>query len=409
MRIGVLTSVHAPMDTRIYFKEARSLAQAGHDVILVAGAGGQPQGVQYVPLPVPQSRLGRLLMDLKIFRIAVRLRCDVIHVHDPELLPVGVVVRALSGARLVYDVHENVREQIHNKHWIPPWLRPTIVRAYDFVENLCLREVDHVILAADSIRHCYSGDVVTVVRNFPILDVGSWNASLRSYSNRPILGYCGFVTEIRGALEMVEVLAHLVRRCPDAEMRLVGPCVPESLEGRLRERARTLGIGARLHLYGRLPLDQAMTVMRECDLGLALVHPEPNYRDLMPTKMFEYMSLGMPVVISDFPVPRGIVESADCGLAVDPFDTESIAMKIAALNGDPRRVREMGENGRRAVHERYCWAAEARALLQVYDDLEHRGNGPSTGSDARPRRAFRANPASIRASVEEPIGAGCDR
>jgi glycosyltransferase involved in cell wall biosynthesis len=355
------------MDTRIYFKQVCSLARAGHTVYLVARAGGEPVEAHYVPVPAPASRRDRFRTILHVLREARQLRCDVYHVHDPELLPGGVLLKWLTRARLVYDVHENVREQIRNKFWIPAWLRGCVAAVYDLAERLCLPGVDHVVLAEDSYRDTYPRPNVTVVRNYPLLPAAALAATARAYSDQPILGYCGVVAEIRGALVMVDVLAALRREFPRAELRVIGPCQPESLAAQLRERAAAHGVPDGLTLYGRMPLDRALEEIGRCDIGLALLHPDPNYVASLPTKMFEYMSLRMPVVVSDFPLWRSIVDGAGSGLAVDPLDAAAIARQIAGLCRDPECMRRLGENGRRDVLERYSWTAEERKLLAIYD------------------------------------------
>lgn len=369
MRIGILTSVHAPLDTRVYFKQARSLARAGHEVVLVAREGGSPADVQHVSLPVPKSRLARVGTNLRVLVHALRLRCDVYHLHDPELLPIGVLVKAVTGAQLVYDVHENVRHQILNKFWISRPLRRMVARAYDMVERVCLRWVDRVVLAEDSYAAEYRGTDFVVVRNYPILADEPQCQVQRTYSSRPILAYVGMVTELRGGLEMLEAVAVLKRRLPAVELRVIGPFLPESFGDVMRKRVETLGLTACVKFFGRLPMDAALREVRLCDVGLALLHPDPNYLESLPTKMFEYMSMRLPVVVSHFPLWRRIVEDAGCGVAVDPCDPEAIAEAIASIGSTSSRLRELGDRGRRAVVQQYSWAVEERKLLDLYESL----------------------------------------
>jgi glycosyltransferase involved in cell wall biosynthesis len=95
----------------------------------------------------------------------------------------------------------------------------------------------------------------------------------------------------------------------------------------------------------------------------------PNHIDAQPNKMFEYMSAGLPLIASDFPLWREIVEGNDCGVCVDPADPAAIAEAIDRLVENPDLARRMGENGQRAVHERYNWAIEEKKLLALYDTV----------------------------------------
>ena len=103
--------------------------------------------------------------------------------------------------------------------------------------------------------------------------------------------------------------------------------------------------------------------------GLVLLHPRINYVDALPIKLFEYMAVGIPVIASDFPLWRTIVDGANCGILVDPMKPEQIAKAIDWLLDNPREARKMGERGRRAVLERYNWSLEEKKLIELYDKL----------------------------------------
>jgi len=97
--------------------------------------------------------------------------------------------------------------------------------------------------------------------------------------------------------------------------------------------------------------------------------PLDSYVNAQPTKMFEYMSAGLPVIASNFPVYRKIVESADCGLLVDPLNPAAIADAMLWIMRNPSRAAEMGRNGQRAVADKYNWEHEAESLIATYEEL----------------------------------------
>lgn len=104
-------------------------------------------------------------------------------------------------------------------------------------------------------------------------------------------------------------------------------------------------------------------------MGLVTLAPIPNYIESYPTKLFEYMAAGVPVVASDFPLWRSIVDGAGCGLLVDPADPQQIADAIDWLIDHPEEAARMGENGRRAAHDTYNWQGEASKLRALYAKL----------------------------------------
>ena len=110
-------------------------------------------------------------------------------------------------------------------------------------------------------------------------------------------------------------------------------------------------------------------VLAQSKIGLVTLFPTPNYVDALPIKLFEYMAAGMPVIASDFPVWREIVDDAGCGVLVDPQDPQAIAAAINSLMADEERMRQLGEAGKQAVLQKYSWAAEGRKLVDLYAQL----------------------------------------
>ena len=109
-KVCVMTSIHPPFDPRIFHKEAQTLVQAGYEVVLIAPydkESASVDGVHIMGLPRYKRRFYRPLNWWRILRTALRQKADVYHFHDPELLPVGILLKLTTRACVVYDVHEN--------------------------------------------------------------------------------------------------------------------------------------------------------------------------------------------------------------------------------------------------------------------------------------------------------------
>lgn len=133
-----------------------------------------------------------------------------------------------------------------------------------------------------------------------------------------------------------------------------------------------LALEPHIDLLGWRPPDEVHELLGTARIGLCVLHPVRNYVESLPTKLFEYMDAGLPVVASDFPAWREIVNGAGCGLLVDPLDPAGIARALRYLLTNPDRAQTMGERGRAAVRKDYQWEREAESLLRLYDRLAPR-------------------------------------
>ena len=124
-----------------------------------------------------------------------------------------------------------------------------------------------------------------------------------------------------------------------------------------------------MNSLGFVDRDRVRQVLSRSMAGLVTLHPIINYIDALPVKMFEYMSAGIPVIASDFPLWREIIQGDDCGLLLDPLNPAAIAHAIDYLVSHPEEAQRMGKNGRTAVETKYNWTMEEKKLLAFYDNI----------------------------------------
>jgi glycosyltransferase involved in cell wall biosynthesis len=316
-------------------------------------------GVRIVPIARGKGRLDRMLrVGWRVYAASKRERADVYHFHDPELMWVGVLLK-LGGARVIYDVHEDVPKQIMSKHWIPGWARPVISKAVYAVEQAVARILDGIVSATPSIALKFPAAKTVVVQNFPEAAFARADGAGPPSERADAFVYTGGLMEVQGVREMAEAFALLPEGMTGT---IAGTFYPATLEAEISG----LPGWERVRYLGQVPRAEVMRVMVAGRTGLVLNHPTVNYVDAYSTKMFEYMALGIPVVCSDFPLWTEIVGGADCGITVDPRDPRAIADAIRALSEDAERAARLGENGRRAIAERYNWEAELAKLDALY-------------------------------------------
>lgn len=364
-RVVHLTSAHGRHDIRIFHKECRSLARAGYETFLVVadGLGDEvaEDGVRVIDLGRLTGRLNRFLRSSwRVGRAGAKLGGAIYHMHDPELIPVGLWLKA-RGFRVVFDAHEDVPKQIIGKPYIHPLARRTVASGFGAFEALAIRAFDAVVGATPPITEKFARLVgkVANVNNYPLAGELE-GASAGSPRNQ--VCYVGGISEARGIAPLVEAL-ELTES--GARLELAGTFTEADVE----EHVRAQPGWARVDARGFCDRAGVREVIGRSLAGMVTLLPLPNHLESLPIKMFEYMAAGIPVVASDFPYWRKLLEGVDCALFVDPADPRAIARAIDELAADPARAQAMGRRGAEAVRERFTWAREERTLLDLYGDL----------------------------------------
>jgi glycosyltransferase involved in cell wall biosynthesis len=358
-----MTSVHQPFDIRIFHKECKSLAMAGYDVTLIAPHAGGDQTVGRIKLRAvapPRERRERMTRTIPaIYRAAVKEDAAIYHFHDPELMPVAILLK-LRGKKVIYDVHEDYASNMR-KDWIPTVLQGPAALAVKVSEATLGRACNRIVAATPKIAGNFQPGRTSLVQNFPWL--GEFSTANTPYQTRePIVAYVGYLADVRGLKEMTEAIKLVAAERP---ARLV-------LAGGMISGAQSNGFEARgglIEQMGAVDRKQIGALLARSRVGIVVYHPTPNYYHGQPTKLLEYMAAGLPIVASDFPFYRQVIESSGCGVLVDPLKPKEIAEALSWLLNNEDRARQMGLNGQKAVVDRYNWEQEARSLVATYDQL----------------------------------------
>lgn len=373
-KVCVVTTVHSASDTRVFHKQVKTLSEAGYEVTLIAQRPETP--VQRVPvanirvkeLRTPRNRLDRMLrLSVEAFRWAWREQADIYHFHDPELLFVGLLLRVL-GKKVIYDVHEDVPLQVLSKPWIPLPLRHMVSWIVRFLEGSLSRFFSAVVTVTPCIaeRFAVNGCEVVLVQNYPNLNElqSRFCDAVAEPTRRQSVIYIGGITAIRGIREMVEAIGRL-----QSSLNITLILAGRFDDARLEEEMRSVPDWERVRFVGWIDRYQVRELLSQAMAGLVLFHPEPNHITAQPNKLFEYMAAGIPVIASDFPLWREMVERHDCGLLVNPLAPGEVAEAIRYFAENPDICKTMGDNGRRAVEQIYNWESEAKKLLALYETL----------------------------------------
>ena len=359
IKVCHLTSVHPAEDVRIFHKECVSLARAGYDVYLVQrGDSYEKGGVHVIGAGIiPSNRILRMTIGArKVYKIAKALNCSLYHIHDPELLPFCAKLLK-AGKRVIFDSHELYREQLKKKSHIGPILS----RIYSCIEKRVLRKIDAVVFPCPiNGKNPFEGmcNDFAYVNNVPILSE-LYEKYKEQNKKEDSICYLGTISYSRGVTNIIK--AAFLANC---KLYLAGNCHNTEY----LEKLRLMPQFATTEYLGVLNREEVVQLLSKVKVGMAtlLNVGQYNIADNLPTKVYEYMAMGIPSIISETPYNIKINEQYQFGVVVNPDSPDEIARAINELLSDSRLYDEKARNGRRAIVSKFCWEKEQNYLLDLY-------------------------------------------
>lgn len=360
-RICMVTTAHGPFDDRIFHKECKSLVKEGYEVTLIAQHDRSEvvDGIKIVPLPRAKSRLVRMGgFTLKALYLALKEKADAYHLHDPELLPAGFLLKILKRGKVIYDAHEDYEKKMMSKQWVRKGIRKVLSKIIAWSENTAGKTFDYIFAADSNIKNKFKSRNAEVIGNYPPL---AFMTGTRKRDNGTLkVIYAGGIARERGSRVMMEAMDLL--KDSAVELHLLGTFSDAGGIANYHPSEKVI-------YHGFVPWGEVNSYLGDADVGLVLLQPTPSYTNCTGEgiiKLFEYMSMKLPVVVSDFPLLRKLIAEPGYGICVDPTNPEKVAGAIKYLQRNPNLRKTMGEKGRRAVVEKYNWENESRKLLRAY-------------------------------------------
>ncbi len=366
-----LTSAHTRYDQRILWRECCSLQEHGYDVTLIVNDDQESErlknGVSILSTGfVPDGRKDRMTGGVwRVYELGIAQDADIYHLHDPELLWIALNLKN-QGKKVIFDSHETYGENIKEKMWIPALMRQWISLAYNTYEGYVCRRIDGVIHVGQ-----YDGKDWFFGRSKRFVYVGNF-PKLEEFESVPVPEYCaranvcfsGGIAKEFGALTML-------RAAGEAKTKLV-------LAGKFTDDGFQNAFFAcdKYHVvqyYGMLDRRKIFELYAKCAVGICVL-PDMGGQLVkianFNTKVYEYMAMEMPVILSDWPYKRKMIETYKFGLVANPNDVNDIAEKIRWLLDHPHEAEEMGKNGKRLLKEQFTWDVAEKELLRLYKEIE---------------------------------------
>ena len=301
---------------------------------------------------------------------------DVIHAHD--LYMCGGALRAGKrlGIPVVADLHEIWVSVLTRYAWSTRFPGKLFIslRRWKALEKRWTDNAKHVIVTSEMIRDRYVAlgcpeEKITVLPN--TINTGAFNSYpvkediIETRKSEYTLVYAGTINMHRGLGFLLETMPLVLKHCP-ARLLLVG-------DGRIRPelelQAESLGIADHVVFEGWRPQEEIKSYILASDVCLLPLVKCEHTDNTTAHKLFHYMYLQRPLIITNCTYMQRIVEATDCGAVIPYGDHEAFASCLIELYKNPARRKQMASNGHQAVLERYNWDHSVRSLVEMYRNM----------------------------------------
>jgi len=397
-RVAMVLFSFYPEDPRPR-REAEALVNCGMkvDLICLREQSTEPRrdvynGVNIRRLPVTRRRGGvfgylyqyTTFLILSFSTVAFRSlaeRYDLVYVHNmPDFLVFSGLIPKLFGAKVILDLHDPMPELMRTIFEISE--QAAGVRLLKRVEKRSLRFADAVVTVNRACARLFAArscrpEKVTVIMNSPDerifrVRVPDTGAGKKTGKKSFVIMYHGSLVERNGLDLAVEALARVRSSIPGVQLRIYG--ASNSFLERVMASVRDRGLGEAVRYFGPKMSEQIAEAIEECDLGII-----PNQRNIFtelntPTRIFEYLALGKPVITPRAP---GISDYFDDESLIyfELGNAEDLAEKIEWAFHHPEKVIEITKRGQE-VHSAHTWSQERLTLTNLVAQLLARDEAP---------------------------------
>ena len=367
-RIIVTVSNDLTYDQRVR-KVCQSLWNEGYDILLVGRKRKssdpieRPYKTKRLKLIFEKGALFYAMLNIRLFLYILFKKCDAIHSNDLDTLLACRIASKLKGKPLVYDSHEYFLgvPEIQD--------RPKVKKVWTKIERSIFPKLKHVFTVNDSIADLYEKDYgirPQVVRNIPNKN------SLPQYKSREELGLPenkkivilqgAGINIHRGAEELLEAIAIM----DNTLLLIVG--TGDVIE-QLKERSKKNDLKNKVIFTGRLPYSEMMQYTQIADVGVTLdKDTNINYKFSLPNKIFDYLNAGAPVLATNLPEIKKVIESYDVGLIIHDLKPETIKNGLETIWKEKERYLSLKQNAKNASNE-LNWENDASKILTTYRQI----------------------------------------
>jgi len=373
--IVMCSTAHAHDDTRIFYREAITLSKEFKVTMIACGEFVEKkinENLRIIALPPWQKKSDRIRNLFLLFRKVQTLKSEIFIFHDIIGIILIPFLKMSRKTNVIFDIHENFYGWIREKDWLPKFSRIIIAFTYKLLEKLILRFTDMIWFAVPDIGEQYikyKNLPKLYVPNFPpIRQFKSFMSDTPLFQNRFV--FVGSMDADRSIIQIIQAFQLFDEKYPNYSLLLIGAFYSEEYKLKVYKLINDLELDSKVKLLGKMPFYEALSLVEKSKAGFSLHQPTYNFLRSMPLKLFEYIGMSVPVIASNFSNFLEIIERGKCGVCVDPNNITEISQAMEYLVSNEERRREMGQNGKKLIYNKYNWEKIEpdlfRAIHQVY-------------------------------------------
>ncbi|MHC4154181.1 MAG: glycosyltransferase family 4 protein [Planctomycetota bacterium] len=371
IKIAYVSVVHPLHDHRFLYKQCRGLADNGFHVDYYVQSSEESviNNVHIKPLKSHVSRVRRFLSTFGLLPKLVKGKYDAIHLVDPELLPLGMILKLLSKPVILFDAHEDYVHFMQHKHYLNSFVSKAFSFGIKFLLYISSLMLDGFVFADKGTAEQFKKvppDRKSFFYNFPLLSMfpdKPQNWPSRKYD----VVLLGTMSRTSGIFVILEAVSIVKSRFPPLKCFFIGQ-VGDELKPQVDEYIQQHDLSECVEFTGRLPHGDVPNLLQQCKVGLVGLLDMPKFSRNIATKMFEYMACGIPVVSVDLPPERLFMVHGEQGYFVPPEDPQAMADAVYKIISEPELGRKMAENCREhLLKQGYYAEKEIDKLAEFYD------------------------------------------
>ncbi len=340
-------------DQRVH-KVASSLHDFGYNVLSVGRLGSVLNTREYnchrMNIVFKKSFLFYLEFNIKLFFFLLFQKKDLLLSNDLDTLLPNFLISKITNKPLIYDSHELFTE-------VPELLeRPLVKSVWLFVERLCLPYVKFTYTVSHSIAQYYKdkyGVDMSVIKNYPKRKKIN---SIHNTSENKIIIYQGAINKDRGIELMISAMEFV-----EAQLYIIGS---GDVMDMMKNHVKKLGLENKVYFFGKLSFDKLFKITQTADLGLSFEADTClAYRYALPNKIFDYIQAEIPILVSDLPELRGVVNTYHVGEVLNSRDPRSVALQITNIieHSKTKLFPEIP-----LAKQKFCWKFEEEKLFSLF-------------------------------------------